>query len=215
MLRIDNEPAACGPVKLAVSEEATLAKEMGRIADGDAPALSALYDSTVARLHSLARSVLHCPHDAEEVICDVFVFVWYNARRYDPQRGSVMGWLLIIVRSRAIDRLRKRRRNSLARICGAPSRDGSAVLATETPEECLRRFEATSRVSKALALQSPVRRSLITLAFFDGLCHDEIAEATGLPLGSVKSHIRRTLKSMRTTLEIDSARAAVPIKPES
>ena len=213
VLQVDGANAACTRADRADSEEAALVIEILRIAGGNAPALSALYGSTVARLYSLARSVLRCSDDAEEVICDVFLFVWYNARRYDPQRGSVMGWLLIIVRSRSIDLLRKRQTSLSAQDGMVSSCEGSSAVTAETPEECLRRFEANSRVSRALASQSPVRRSLITLAFFNGLCHEEIAEATGLPLGSVKSHLRRTLKSMRTTLEIDSARTAVPVKP--
>jgi RNA polymerase sigma-70 factor (ECF subfamily) len=215
VLQVEVETGVCARAARAASEEAALVVEILRIAGGNAPALSALYGSTVARLYSLARSVLRCPDDAEEVICDVFLFVWHNARRYDPQRGSVMGWLLIIVRSRSIDRLRKRQTSVSAHDGMVSSRERSSALAAETPEEILRHFETNSRVTGALALQSPVRRSLIILAFFEGLCHEEIAEATGLPLGTVKSHIRRTLKSMRKTLDIDSAHAGVRVKPAS
>jgi len=200
--RVDGEDSGCSQASRAAAEEASLATEILQIAAGDASALSALYDATVARLYSLARSVLRCPHDAQEVVGDVFVFVWANAQRYDPGRGSVMGWLCIITRSRSVDRLRKRRASQSPDESKASGGAGLPGVDLETPEDCLRQFEADSRVSRALALQSPVRRSLIALAFFDGLCHEEIARATGLPLGSVKSHIRRSLKSMRTMLEI-------------
>lgn len=198
-------------VKASV-DDAALAIEVRRIVGGDASALSALYDSTVARLYSLAGSVLRCRLDAEEVVGDVFVFVWRNAQRYDSERGGVMAWLSIITRSRSIDRLRKRR--------ASPSWDGAhrsqwagfPAIDLETTDDCLRQFEADSRVSRALASQSPVRRTLIALAFFDGLCHEEIARATGLPLGSVKSHIRRSLKSMRTKLDVGPVPAAASIK---
>jgi len=206
--RVDGEASALSPAICAAADEATLATQIQEIADGEVSALSALYDATVARLYSLARSVLRCPHDAQEVVGDVFVFVWRNAQRYDPERGSVMGWLCIITRSRSVDRLRKRRTSQSPDEAQASGGAGLAGVDLETPEDCLRQFEANSRVSRALALQSPVRRSLIALAFFDGLCHEEIARTTGLPLGSVKSHIRRSLKSMRTMLEIDPVRGA-------
>ncbi len=205
--RVDGEASALSPTICAAAEEAALATQIHKIADGEVTALSALYDATVARLYSLARSVLRCPHDAQEVVGDVFVFVWRNAQRYDPERGSVMGWLCIITRSRSVDRLRKRRASQSPDEAQA-SRGAGLAGVVETPEDCLRQFEANSRVSRALALQSPVRRSLIALAFFDGLCHEEIARTTGLPLGSVKSHIRRSLKSMRTMLEIGPVRGA-------
>jgi RNA polymerase sigma-70 factor (ECF subfamily) len=212
---VDHESAACCPAIPAADEAASLATEILQIAGGDAAALSDLYDLTIARLYSIARSVLQCPYDAEEVVCDVFLFVWRNSQRYDPARGSVMGWLSIITRSRSIDRLRKRRGSIWSNHREASRHAGSSTDDTETPEGCLRRFEANSHVSRVLALQPPVRRTLIALAFFHGLCHEEIARTTGLPLGSVKSHIRRALKSMRTVLEIGSVQPTFPIKPGS
>lgn len=189
-------------------EEAALAAGIGQIVGGNAAALSTLYESTVARLYSLARSVLCCPLDSEEVVCDVYLFVWRNAHRYDAGRGSVMGWLAIITRSRSIDRLRQRR-------TAVSLDDDQASLSarylgvdTNSPDEHLDQFQANSRVLQVLALQSAVRRRVIALAFFDDLCHEEIADATGLPLGSVKSHIRRTLKIMRTNLETSPLRSS-------
>jgi len=205
-LRAGREGANCASSVRETSEEAALATGLRQIVGGNAAALSTLYDSTVARLYSLARSVLRCPLDSEEVVCDVYLFVWRNAHRYDAGRGGVMGWLAIITRSRSIDRLRQRRR------AVSLDEDQASLVArylgvdTHSPEEYLEQFQANSRVLQVLALQTAVRRRLIALAFFDGLCHEEIANATGIPLGSVKSHIRRTLKIMRMNLETSSAK---------
>jgi RNA polymerase sigma-70 factor (ECF subfamily) len=202
LLRVARESLECASDIEAIPEDATLATDLREIVGGSSAALSDLYDSTVARLYSLARAVLHCPQDAEEVVCDVFLFVWRNGHRYDAGRGTVMGWLTMMTRSRSIDRLRQRRSTVSLDDEQAPLSAGWLPVDPECLEKYLDQFEANSDIFRVLALLSPVRRRLIALAFFDGLCHKEIAMATGLPLGSVKSHIRRTLKSMRTMLEI-------------
>ena len=198
---IDEQSISAPRSMLTPRRNLSIGGEIFRIVDGDAEALSALYDATVARVHSLALSILRCPQDTEEVVCDVYLFVWHNEVRYDPGRASVMGWLAILTRSRSIDRLRKRR--------GTVSLDDEhpsalqfpSITDSESPEAALRRLEEGRMVSGVLRQQAVVGRRLITLAFFHGLCHEEIAAQTGLPLGSVKSHIRRTLRRMRTSLE--------------
>ena len=136
-----------------------------------------------------------------KIVCDVFVYVWQNSHLYDAGRGTVMGSLSVITRHRAIDRIRQRRHTVSLDDDSAHAFSRNLTANTESPDQFLARFEETGLVYRALALQSPLKRRLIELAFLGGLCHEEIAASTGLPLGTVKSHIRRTLKSMRTTLE--------------
>jgi RNA polymerase sigma-70 factor (ECF subfamily) len=169
-----------------------------RIAAGEECALAELYDLTVARLFSLASLIVRNTQDAEEVVCDAFVQVWRSARQYDPQRGSALAWLLTICRSRAVDRHR-RNRAALAGNDGHPA--GIAAEGYELgPDDVLQLFEQDSAVFRALAKLSPLRRHLVALAFFQGLTHEEIARETRLPVGTVKSHIRRALTVMRSEL---------------
>jgi hypothetical protein len=79
------------------------------MARGNQGALSQLYEQTVSQVHAIAMRLLRCKEDAEEVVCDVYAHAWQNARIYDPQRGTVMAWLAVMTRNRAVDRLRQRR----------------------------------------------------------------------------------------------------------
>jgi RNA polymerase sigma factor (sigma-70 family) len=186
----------------ARNDDDTLVARVIEIALGNSDALTALYESTASHLHSIARCVLRCPRDTEEIVCDVYVWVWQNSHRYDAGRGTVMRWLSVITRRRAIDRIRRRRHTLSFEDESAHPVSRPLTAATDSPDQFLAQFEDKSRVHRVLALQSPLKRRLIELAFLRGLCHEEIATTTGLRLGTVKSHIRRTLKSMRTTLEI-------------
>lgn len=164
-----------------------------RVATGEQSALAELYELTVAKLFSLASLVVCNTQDAEEVVCDTFVQVWHSARQYDPQRGSALGWLLTICRSRALDRRRRNRSGvHAAAYCEEQWGVGS--------DDLLQIFEQDSAVFRAVAGLSPIRRRLIALAFFQGLTHEEIASETQLPVGTVKSHIRRALAMMRSEL---------------
>src|SRR5450755_2828418 len=79
------------------------------MAGGDQAALSSVYELTVAQVFSIARGMLRCKEDAEEVVCDVYTHAWQRANTYDSDRGTVMAWLAVMARNRAVDRLRQRR----------------------------------------------------------------------------------------------------------
>jgi len=170
------------------------------MASGDAAALSSLYEQTVGQLIAIARGILRCKEDAEEIVCDVYTHAWRSAGTYDAGRGSVMAWLSIITRNRALDRLRQRR-DMLSlddeRNCAAapPPANGEPG-----PEQLLSLTQAGSAVHRALLTLTPQRRRLIDLAFFQGLSHQEIADAIGMPLGTVKSHLRRALLALQAVL---------------
>lgn len=167
------------------------------MADGNERALEQLYDATVGKLYALASAILRNVEDAEEVVCTTYAYVWANAVEYDHHRGNVLGWLLMLCRSRSLDRLRQRRANIVASDAHI-----EAIAADDAaPDDLLSLLQQRSHVRAALAQLTPERRRLISLAFLQGLTHQEIAEATGLALGTVKSHLRRALTQLRNYLE--------------
>jgi RNA polymerase sigma-70 factor (ECF subfamily) len=139
--------------------------------------------------------------DAEEVVCETYVQAWQSAARFDPERGSVLGWLLMICRSRSLDLLRQRRGRAAAE--GLASRLGKDD-SVPGPEGLLRQVQSGTAVHRALRALSPLRRQLVALAFLRGMSHQEIARAVQLPIGTVKSHLRRALLGMRTVLDVEA-----------
>ena len=187
--------ALAGPSEPALDELALL---VGQIRRGDRQALETLYEATVGKLHALALAILRQPEDSEEVVCETYAQAWETAERFDPARASVMGWLLMICRSRALDLLRKRRtRGENLDLAGFERVDEDL----QRPDELLSLMQRNSRVHAALSALPPERRQLVSLAFLRDLTHQEIAEATGMPLGTVKSHLRRALGQLREQLE--------------
>jgi len=195
-------PARASRVGLSPSSEAAhLVGLMTQIRGRQQTALGELYDLTVGRAFAVAMRVLANPNDAEEAVCSAYQQVWEQAQSYDPQRGGVGGWLTTIVWTRALDLARRRRPHaSLDDV--HPNAGHLAYTARE--DDCahsLDAFMAGSAVRHALQALKPVSRKLLDLAFVAGLSHQEIAAQTGLPLGTVKSHIRRALAELRKLLD--------------
>jgi RNA polymerase sigma-70 factor (ECF subfamily) len=171
---------------------------MQRILQRDAAALEALYDATSSHLYALANGILRNREDAEEVLCDCYAQAWQDATRYEAARASVLGWLTMLCRSRALDRLRRRRHQRFAVELDAAE---DVADPDPPPEDLLALVEEGGRVHAALAALPDDRRELVALAFLRGLSHQEIAELKGLPLGTVKSHVRRSLLQLREALD--------------
>jgi RNA polymerase sigma factor (sigma-70 family) len=170
------------------------------MAGGDQTALSNLYQQTAPQVFSIARRLLRNQEDAEEIVCDVYTFAWRHSQAYDSTRGSVMAWLSVMTRNRAVDRLRQRRDNISLDDERHQALSTSLHAETPTPEQMLAEFQAGSAVHQALSALSEKRRQLIGLAFFQGLTHEEIAAVVGMPLGTVKSHLRRALAVLQGEL---------------
>lgn len=177
---------------------ASLSDLIAQIALGKETALATLYEATVGKLYALARAILGSIEDTEDVVSMTYAYVWANARTYDETRGSVLGWLLMACRSRALDRLRQRRAQ------------GEAVVPVDLelveaehgqPDDILSLLQQSTRIRAAIAGLSPVRRRLVSFSFLQGLSHHEIAHATGMAVGTVKSHLRRALAQLREELE--------------
>jgi RNA polymerase sigma-70 factor, ECF subfamily len=187
--------ALAGTPAPALDELASLVSDMRR---GDRRALETLYEATVGKLYALASAILRQVEDAEEVVGETYAQAWETADRFDPARASVTGWLLMICRSRALDLLRKRRTRGENHDLAGLERVEEDV---RSPDELLSLMQQNSRVHAALSSLTPERRQLVSLAFLRDLTHQEIAEATGMPLGTVKSHLRRALGQLREQLE--------------
>jgi len=184
--------------KRAASQEAQLVR---RVAAGDPEALSDLYDRYSGMLLALARRVLSDSSDAEEVLQEAFLQVWNQAGRYDPARSSVSTWLVLIIRSRAIDRLRSRRVGEKAVTAAqhekpvthtSPKGVGD-VLMLERRERLAREMEALPRE----------QREVLELAFYKGMTQREISEQTEIPLGTVKTRTLLAMKKLRQAMEGD------------
>ena len=171
------------------------------IAQGETAALTSLYDATVGKVVAVARAVLHNVEDAEEVTCDVYTQVWRTAHHFDATQGSVQGWLLTIARNRSIDMLRQRQCRQRAFATEQPPKETPDERVLGNPEDLLGLFQSGMVVHTVLAALTPLRRELVGMAFFRGLSHAQIAAETGLPVGTVKSHIRRALDALRESLE--------------
>jgi RNA polymerase sigma factor (sigma-70 family) len=170
-----------------------------RLRDGDETALRMAYDRHGAAVLYLAQRLLGNRADAEDVTQMTFVAAWTGRDGFDPQRGSVLGWLLGIARRKAVDRLR-----SVAR----EQRTAETVQAQQPPPEPDRTPEQTVDrlvVADELSRLPVEQRRTLELAFFDDLTHPQIAAVTGLPLGTVKSHIRRGMANLRRRWEVDGA----------
>lgn len=178
-----------------------LVRQVGR---GDQQALAALYDRSADRLYSLACRILGEGPEAEEAVSDAFVQVWESAGSFDPERGSVDAWLTMILRSRALDRLRARKRrhaaHERAERNSLPGNAPAAPSRPVAPDVDAEHRERARRVEEALTRLPESNRSAIRLAFFEGLSHREVATRLDEPLGTVKSRIRLGLMKLRDEL---------------
>ena len=183
----------------SATPEASLRDLLARIGAQDQAAMSEFYSQTVSQVFAIARAFLCRKEDAEELVCDVYVFVWKRHADYNPVWGSVQGWLAMQTRSRAIDLLRLGRSVHHVDDRRAQSAD-SLPDPTTAPEQYWIVFEPNSEMRRALEKLSPLRQRLIALAFFEDLSHASIAKAIDMPLGAVKRHLRRTLSILRRSI---------------
>ncbi|MBI2964585.1 MAG: sigma-70 family RNA polymerase sigma factor [Chloroflexi bacterium] len=169
-----------------------------RMASGDTQAVALLYDRFGRRAYSLAFRIVRDRRWAEDVVQEAFVSAWRMAGAYDARRGAASTWLLAIVHHRAIDVYRQIRSRP-------PVFEQPGLEADQAPDV----FDEAARLVDGEYVRCAVdrlpadQRAAIMHAYFDGLTHHEIAERTGLPLGTVKSRIRLGMEKLRELLDRD------------
>lgn len=187
------------------------------IARGSQEALAAIYDRHARAVHAAASRLTTDQHVAEEVVQETFLALWNRAELFDPATGSLAAWLHTIARNRTVDRLRasaRRPRLVSAVIAGgsdepeAMALDRIATTGTVVagsarsrgPEDEIVQMELRETLRAAIGTMPDAERTVIVLAYTDGLTQSEIAERLGWPLGTVKTRTRRALLHLRTLL---------------
>src|SRR5262245_4247017 len=170
---------------------------LGAIARGDRDAFARFYDLYASLVHTFAVRILRERTEAEEVVQDVFVQVWRQAAGYSRDRGTPEAWLITLARSRGIDKLRsRRRRDEMVRPAEDPDRLPQPVARASASGPA----EARATLGGALGDLPAAQRSVLELAYFDGLTQTEIAARLGEPLGTVKTRMRSGLERLRGIL---------------
>ncbi|GAB2978286.1 RNA polymerase sigma factor [Actinotalea caeni] len=165
--------------------------------DGDPAAVREAYERWSPMVHTLALRALGDRSDAEDLTQHVFVEAWRTRERYDPERGPLPAWLVGITRFAIADALRRRSRVRAGAEASA-AEESTASPSHDSMEDVVQRVVVTDAISD---LGEP-QGTIISLAFYDDLTHQQISERTGIPLGTVKSHIRRSLLRLRERWEV-------------
>ncbi|MBX9739051.1 MAG: sigma-70 family RNA polymerase sigma factor [Beijerinckiaceae bacterium] len=162
-------------------------------AAGDRASLRLIYDLESPAMIGVAMRILRRRDLAEEAVHDTFMRVWQKAASFDPARGEARSWLYAVLRHRALNILRGEKRTDQVEdfdTLGLESED-------ESPEACVARLSDEKALKRCLEQLEPARRNAIVLAYVQGLTHGELAGRLGLPLGTVKSWIRRSLVTLK------------------
>jgi len=175
------------------------AEVAARFKAGDEEALRQAYERYGAAVHHLTLASLRIAADAEDVTQATFVAAWLGRETYDAERGSLLGWLLGIARRKVIDRMR---------VIAREERDAASArqyASTASADASADRVVDQLVVADELAQLPEEQRQVLTLAFYEDLTQAQIAAATGMPLGTVKSHMRRGMARLRQRWEVDRA----------
>ena len=175
-----------------------LAAAIRRVAGGDRAALRLVYDATAAKLFGVCLRILNDRSEAEDVLQDVYLNIWRKAAAFDETRASPITWLVAIARNRAIDGVRS---GNVARL--SEPIEAADTIADTAPlaAESLEAMQESKRLYSCLEELEQRQSAAIRAAFMHGLTYDELAQRSGVPLGTMKSWIRRGLAKLRACLE--------------
>ena len=182
----------------AAPDLAELLKACGK---GDQAAFAALYDATAARVVGLAVRVVRDPAQAEEVAQEAFLEIWRSSGRFDPAKGSPLGWLLTIVHRKSVDRVRSA--EAATRRDETYHHQNQPIPHDSTAEAAQASLEAR-RVRGALTSLTTVQREALELAYFGGYTHTEVATMLDLPVGTAKTRIRDGLIRLRDNMGVSA-----------
>lgn len=180
---------------------AELSALLARAADGDRLAFRDFYDRTSAKLFGIILRILIERGEAEDVLQEVFVTIWRKAAEFDPSRASPVTWTATIARNRAIDRLRARGSRPSAPL------DEAADVRDESPsaDTIIDSGRESARIHAALAALEPRHAAAIRSCYFEGTTYEALAEREGIPVGTLKSWVRRGLVRMKADLSAGNA----------
>jgi len=180
------------------ANRALLAAALARIPGGDGAALQTVYRLTCAKLFGVCLRTLGNQAEAEDVLQEIYLTVWRKAGDFDAARASPMTWLIAIARNRAIDRLRASRQSRRFEPI-----DAASDLADEAPaaDSALAGAQESARLHVCLATLAGHERAALRGAFFDGNTYEELAARMSVPLGTMKSWIRRAMIKLKACLE--------------
>lgn len=193
---------ASRPRPAAADARDALREAMARLAAGDQAALEVIYRMTRVKLFGICLRILGDRKEAEDALQDVYINLWQRADRYDPARASPISWLATFARNRAIDRLRTGKVRG-----GAVGIEEAAPLPDESPlaDALLVDAEQAAQIHICIKGLDARTQTHIRAAFFDGKTYAQLAEQAGVPLGTMKSWIRRGLQRLRACLEASEA----------
>ena len=170
-----------------------------RITAGDGTALAELYDSIGTKLFSLSFRILNDRWDAEEVVQDTFAALWKKPQSFNPEKGKLASWLMVLVRNRSVDRYRSRIRRkdttSIEVSLQVQPADESIDIATSASQT-----DEKQLLGNAIEKLPPKQLTVLKLSYFKGLTHPEIAQELGISLGTVKSRIRLGVEKLKQSL---------------
>lgn len=176
--------------------EMDLAASLREVARGRADALRRIYEAEAARMLGIALRILKRRALAEEAVHDAFISIWNNAASYDSRLGSARGWVQTIVRNRSLNILRGEARTELTETL----EPFDVASEEESPEDVVGRLSEADALRHCLQRLEPAPRQAVVLAYVQGLSHGEIAERLRIPLGTIKSRIRRSLLALKECL---------------
>lgn len=190
-------------------DSAELTAALQLVAQGQRDALRDVYDLTSRRLFAICLRICSDRASAEDVLQEVYVSVWQKANLFDPSQGNAMAWLSTVARYRAIDR--QRSRNALPiHGDGLPT---DVADAGSTGEAAAEARELSGRLTDALATLDEPTRDALQRAFYEGLTYSELASSCAVPLGTMKSRIRRGLLQLRRLLDETERTGQLPPEP--
>ena len=174
---------------------------LSQVAEGDQKAFGQLYDQTSGRVLGLVRRLLKDSAQSEEVTQEIFLEVWQNAKRYDPAKGSATTWILTMSHRRAVDRIRSSQSTR-----DRDTRIGLRDMETEydSVSESVEIRVEHERVGQALLRLTELQRQAVTLAYYGGYSHSEVAEMLKVPIGTVKTRLRDGMIRLRDELGVAS-----------
>ena len=182
----------------AASRRTALSDALKRAAQGEKAALETIYGATSAKLFGICLRILNDRQEAEDVLQEVYLSVWRKAGGFDPARASPITWLATLARNRSIDRLR-----ALRRTTGTEPVDAALDIADPAPGAfaALESREDAARLADCMGELEERTAGVIRSAFFGGLTYSELAERSSVPLGTMKSWIRRGLMKLKECLQ--------------